>query len=119
MKGRLICLTLLLVVTACATSPGDAYQRHSHSRLVPVEGSSSEFVFASRADVVPTDADANAEAVRLRWISEWLAIRGACAAGHEVVDQRPFGPMEYNPAMADLRYLVRCRAAPVETETGQ
>ncbi len=109
----------LLAAFGCASSPGDGFQRHSLSRLVAVEGSNSEFVFESRADLVPTEADADAEAVRLRWIAEWLAVRGVCASGHEIVDRRPFGPMEYNPARADLRYLVRCHAVAAKPEPTQ
>lgn len=109
----------MLLAVSCAGMPQDAYQRHSYSRLVAVEDSSSEFLFESRSDVMPTEADASPEAVRIRWIAEWLAARGACVSGHDIVDRRPFGPMEYNPMQADWRYLVRCRAAPTDPNATQ
>lgn len=119
MRSRGLELALVLVAVGCAGTPQDAYQRHSLSRMIAVEGSSSEFIFQSRNDVVPTEADASPEAVRIRWIAEWLAVRGACTSGHDIVDRRPFGSMEYNPMQADWRYLVRCRAAPVDPQPAQ
>lgn len=107
---------LLLAAVACASSPSDGYERHSLSRLVVVEGSASEFIF----EVGPPPSDpAEAEAVRMRWLSEWLALRGLCMSGHEIIDKRPFGPFEYNPMRAEFRYLVRCRAVQPAEKEGQ
>ena len=124
------------VLTACAASPSDGYDRHNLSRLVAVPGSSSEFVYeagrppassiqaqqpgASQAETqAETQAESQAEAVRMRWLAEWLAVQGQCPHGYEVVDRRQFGPFEYNPLQAQFRYFVRCREAPVATSEGK
>lgn len=98
----------LALLAACATGPSDDFERHSYSRLLEVEGGSGEYVFESRET---WSGAADAESVRMRWLAQWLELRGVCAAGYEVVDRRRFGPLEYNPLQADLRYLVRCRAS--------
>lgn len=122
MNRIVLAAALLAFLSGCASVPADGYERHSRSRLVNVPGSGSEFIFeAGQPPVAPDRAEADpetaAEAVRMRWLSEWLTLRGVCAAGHEIVDRRPFGPYEYNPMGAEYRYLVRCRAAPA-TEAG-
>lgn len=79
-------------------------------------GSSSEFVFEVGRPRAPSEAEA--EAVRMRWLTEWLGVQGKCLLGHEIVDKRQFGPFEYNPLQAEFRYLVRCRSTPVEEPEG-
>lgn len=116
--SRLMNYTSLMVaaslgLAACAASPSDGYERHGMSRLVEVQGSASEFVFEV-ADP-PAQPEEDAEATRMRWLGEWLAVKGRCPAGFEIVDRRQFGPFEYNPTDATLRYLVRCRAGTQET----
>lgn len=108
-------LVLLLLLSACAGAPADGYDRHTLSRLVEVPGSSSEFIYeAGRPPPGPAGSETEAESVRMRWLAEWLEVRGLCLTGHEIVDRRPFGPFEYNPMQAELRYLIRCRAATAE-----
>ncbi len=110
MVKRAKLLILCLGAAACAAQGPDGFERHSHSRLVAVEGSASEYIFESGEAPGFTSTDPQGEAVRMLWLSEWLAMRGACSNGYEIVDKRPFGPMEYNPMRASFRYLVRCRA---------
>ena len=112
---RIVTAAAVLGLTACAASPSDGYERHGLSRLVAVPGSGSEFVFeAGEPPAASAQTGEDAEAVRLRWLAEWLEVQGLCPAGHEVVDKRQFGPFEYNPMNAKYRYLVRCRRAPEE-----
>lgn len=115
MNGRIFIALVALCLAACAASPSDGYERHGLSRLVEVPGSATEYVF--EVGDPPQGAgqtEEDAEAVRMRWLSEWLAVQGLCQWGHQIVDRRPFGPFEYNPMHAKLRYLVRCRSAPEE-----
>ncbi|MBT8144455.1 MAG: hypothetical protein KJO55_07125 [Gammaproteobacteria bacterium] len=113
-------IALVFWLTACAASPSDGYERHGLSRLVEVPGSSSEFVYeVGRPPPGPLNSEAEAEAVRMRWLAEWLTLRGQCLSGHEIVDRRQFGPQEYNPMQAELRYLIRCRAAQADDPRDQ
>ncbi len=108
MPRQIPALASFILLAACAAGPTDDYERHSSSRLVAVEGARDEYVF--EVQEAAGGAAADAEAVRMRWLSQWLELRGVCAAGYEIVDRRRFGSMEYNPMRADYRYLVRCRA---------
>lgn len=112
MKRETLVLAIILWLGGCAAAPSDGYERHTLSRLVEVPGASDEFVFeVGRPPPGPLGTAAEAEAVRMRWLAEWLEVRGQCLAGHEIVDRRQFGTFEYNPMQAEYRYLVRCRAA--------
>ena len=55
----------------------------------------------------PDDSE-GAEAVRMNWLTAWLASRKACLNGYDIVERREFEYMEHNPARYDLRYKVRC-----------
>ena len=58
------------------------------------------------------DNNEAAEAVRMQWLGEWLAIRKTCLAGFDVLERRPFDFLEHNPGQYDLRYKVTCVVAP-------
>lgn len=96
---------------ACAAD-GNSFERHSLSRLSPVPGSGTEYVFETRA-VPGLDRDAPAaEAVRMQWLSEWLAVRSACGLGYEVTERRQIARTEDSFYNMEFRYAVRCRPAP-------
>ncbi len=110
------------VLLAAATLAGgcaafdtpDTYNRHRLSDISePRDGTVGDVLFfdVSLSAEFPDD-NATAEATRMIWLAEWLESRAMCPAGHEVVNRRPFDFMEHNPARRDLRYEVRCKAAP-------
>jgi hypothetical protein len=113
------------VLLAAATLAGgcaafdtpNTYNRHRLSDITePRDGMGGDGGDVLFFDVSVTaefpDNNAAAEATRMTWLAEWLESRAMCPAGHEVVNRRPFDFMEHNPARRDLRYEVRCKAAP-------
>ncbi len=100
-----------LLCAACATSDG-GFERHSLSRLSAVPDSGVEFVFETRAVPGLERNDPAAEATRMQWLSEWLAVRGACALGYEVTERREIALQDDSFYNTEFRYAVRCRPPP-------
>lgn len=111
MITRTIAVVTCLLCVGCAVQ-GSGFERHSLSRLSEVPGSAVEFIFEAGSVPGYDKDDPAAEATRMQWLSEWLKVRGACEAGYEVTERRPFAALEYNPQQSELRYAVRCRADP-------
>lgn len=107
---RAALILIIVLVAACADIHKSAdYERHRYSQLV---------VPYDRKDVMYFDVTFNAEfpdgeateATRMEWLKAWLGQRSMCAESFEIVDRRPFEPMENNPAHHDIRYEVKCGA---------
>lgn len=101
---------VMVMATACTGIGGSGdYDRHRLSDLVIPHDRSDMFYFdVSLTTDLPAD-DTAAEGQRMRWLDEWVALRGLCPHGHEVLERRDFAFLEDNPARRDLRYEVRCR----------
>lgn len=84
--------------------------RHKYSNLRTSMNKSDVMVFEARATLeAPVDGEAG-EAVRMQWLEGWLAQRGQCGHGYEVLERRPYQRNDANPYGFDLRYEVRCKA---------
>ncbi len=101
-------LSCFLLLAGCAAQ-GNSFERHSLSRLSEVSGSAVEFEFETRAVPGFERDDPEAEAVRMQWLTEWLAVRGACKSGYEVTERRQLELSTYNDYQSEFHYLVRCR----------
>ncbi|MBM4196304.1 MAG: hypothetical protein FJ197_04285 [Gammaproteobacteria bacterium] len=107
---------IAMLVSCAAFDSPDLYNRHRFSEITQPRdgaGGASRDVFYFDVSITAEfpDNDATAEAERMRWLDEWLELRGMCPAGREILRKRPFDFMEDNPARRDQRYEVRCRAA--------
>ena len=91
------------------------YDRHSLSQLrKPMEGNDYMWFDVKLSPEYPDDSEA-AEAARMQWLTDWLAVRKMCAHGYEILERREFDFLEHNPAQYDLRYKVRCAPPPPVT----
>ncbi|MBW7930490.1 MAG: hypothetical protein H3C57_04180 [Gammaproteobacteria bacterium] len=101
--------TLAVLASCTALAPSTDYDRHRLSEITLPRDHGEVFYFDVAVDSAFPADDAEAEAVRMRWLDEWLKLRKMCPDGHEVLERRSFGFLEDNPAHRDLRYEVRCR----------
>ena len=89
------------------------FYRHSYSQLsTPMSGEGGYYWFDVKLTPEFPDNNDAAEAVRMQWLEEWLAIRKTCLPGFEVLERRPFDFLEHNPGQYDLRYKVTCLVVP-------
>lgn len=110
------CLVLALgILAGCAALEDRAdYHRHSMSDLREDWQRPGIFVFdASTSSLYPADSD-EAEAKRMEWLAGWMKRLGYCPSGWEVLGRTPIPPEQQHGARHDLRYDVRCVAAPAD-----
>lgn len=90
--------------------------RHKYSNLRTSMNKSDVMVFEAKATLeAPADSESG-EAIRMEWLTGWLAQRGQCGEGYEVLERRPYGRNDANPYGFDLRYEVRCKALPANPD---
>ncbi len=107
---RAALILIIVLVAACADIHKSAdYERHRYSQLVVPYDRSDVMYFDVTFNAEFPDGEA-AEATRMEWLKAWLGQRSMCAESFEIVDRRPFEPMENNPAHHDIRYEVKCGA---------
>ncbi|MCC5795351.1 MAG: hypothetical protein JJT85_11540 [Chromatiales bacterium] len=101
---------LALLLGACATMDDTSdFDRHRYSQLVqPFSQAGVLFFDVTYTAAYPED-DPAAEQARMQWLAAWLRSRGACSAGFEIIERRPFEYLEDNPRRHDQRYELRCR----------
>jgi len=112
LKSIVVSVSLAGLLVGCsameALHESPDYYRHSLSQLsTPLDGGDFYWFDVKLTAEYPDDSE-GAEAVRMNWLTAWLASRKACLNGYEIVDRREFYYMEHNPARYDLRYKVRC-----------
>lgn len=93
------------------------HERHSLSQLSIPRGGGDHLWFDVKLTPEYPDNSSAAEAVRMQWLTGWLERRGVCPHGYDILERRAFEFLEDNPARFDLRYKVRCAAAPPPGET--
>jgi hypothetical protein len=108
--GRIWIVAVVTLLGACtAFDTPENYDRHRLSDItMPRDGGDNFFFDVSITAEFP-DNDAAAEAVRMKWLAEWLEIRHMCPTSYEILKKRKFDYMEDNPAHRDLRYEARCK----------
>ena len=84
--------------------------RHKYSNLRTSMNKSDVMVFEAKATLEAPVEGESGEAIRMQWLEGWLAQRGQCANGYEVIERRPYQRNDANPYGFDLRYEVRCKA---------
>jgi hypothetical protein len=105
-----------VLLAGCSGSIHDSpdYYRHSLSQLsTPMDGGDYLWFDVKLTPEYP-ESNPAAEDQRLRWLSDWLAVRKICENGYEILERREFEFLEHNPARYDLRYKVQCFVPPVE-----
>ena len=101
---------IVVLLSACADIHKSAdYERHRYSQLVVPYDRNDVMYFDVTFNAEFPDGEAT-EATRMEWLKAWLGQRSMCAESFEIVDRRPFEPMENNPAHHDIRYEVKCGA---------
>lgn len=88
--------------------------RHKYSNLRTSMNKSDVMVFEAKATLEAPVEGEPGEAVRMQWLEGWLAQRGQCGNGYEVLERRPYQRNDANPYGFDLRYEVRCKALPAD-----
>jgi hypothetical protein len=107
---RAALILIIVLVAACADIHKSAdYERHRYSQLVVPYDRNDVMYFDVTFNAEFPDGEAT-EATRMEWLKAWLGQRSMCAESFEIVDRRPFEPMENNPAHHDIRYEVKCGA---------
>ena len=99
------CLLILLTGAGCATDT--SYDRHNLSRVWLSQDGSQIFFDATASTAYPAES-AEAEAIRLVWLSDWLKLRKFCTGGHRISERRAIRDDEYNPQRHNLRYQIEC-----------
>ena len=112
LKSIVVSVSLAGLLVGCsameALHESPDYYRHSLSQLsTPLDGGDFYWFDVKLTAEYPDESE-GAEAVRMNWLTAWLASRKACLNGYEIVERREFDYMEHNPARYDLRYKVRC-----------
>jgi hypothetical protein len=103
-------ILIIVLVAACTDIHKSAdYERHRYSQFVVPYERNDVMYFDVTLNVEFPD-DEVGEATRMEWLKSWLEQRNMCADSFEIVNRRPFDPMENNPARYDLRYEVKCSA---------
>lgn len=110
--GALYSLSIVIgasTLAACnSVHESKDYERHRYSQLSEPRDRDDVVYFDVKFDAnYPENNDA-AEAVRMEWLEAWLKVRKMCDDGYDIVSQRPFDSMEYNPGQYDRRYEVQC-----------
>ncbi len=101
-----VCAGFLASCAGMHESPD--FERHRLSQLVvPAERNDVFFLDVMVNAQYPAD-DPAAEELRMEWLTAWLAVRGMCPGGYEIVQRREFGFLERNPGRFDYRYEVKC-----------
>jgi hypothetical protein len=104
---RAALILIIVLVAACADIHKSAdYERHRYSQLVVPYDRNDVMYFDVTFNAEFPDGEAT-EATRMEWLKAWLGQRSMCAESFEIVDRRPFEPMENNPAHHDIRYEVK------------
>jgi len=111
--SRALLLCLFAGLAGCTAMEDRAdYHRHSMSDLREDWQRPGIFLFeASTSSLYPADS-AEAEAKRMEWLAGWMKRLVYCPSGWEVLGRAPVPPQEQRGARHDLRYDVRCVAAP-------
>ncbi len=103
----------MLLAAACSTIPESRdFERHRFSALTIPYDKPDVLYFDVRLSADVPDNDPAAEARRMEWLQGWLAARGLCDKGYEILQRRKFRYEEDNPGHYDLRYEVRCKLPP-------
>ena len=118
MQRGLLAFCLVLgfgALSGCAALEDRAdYHRHSMSDLREDWQRPGIFVFdATTSSLYPADSD-EAEAKRMEWLAGWMKRLGYCPSGWEILARAPIPPEQQHGARHDLRYDVRCTAAPAD-----
>jgi hypothetical protein len=103
----------LLGLAGCAALEDRTdYHRHTMSDLREDWQRPGIFLFdTTTSSLYPADSD-EAEAKRMEWLAGWMKRLGYCPSGWEVLERYPVPPEDQRGARHDLRYEVRCGAAP-------
>jgi hypothetical protein len=111
--SRVAFLGMIAVLAGCTALEDRAdYHRHTMSDLREDWRRPGVFLFeTSTSSLYPADS-AEAEAKRMEWLAGWMKRLGYCPSGWEVFGRAPVPPAEQRGARHDLRYDVRCLAAP-------
>lgn len=107
-QRRLFAGVLCAALTGCAGLGEGDYDRHRLSRIGVSPEDPGAYLFETKVDPKYPADSAAAEAIRMEWLSDWMARRQFCAGGYEVAERRAFEPGEMNPYGSDLRYTVKC-----------
>ncbi len=104
-----IVLLATMLVGCAGMHESPDFERHRFSQLSePFERTGILHFDVTFGPNYPDD-DAVAEAKRMEWLASWLEQRKMCLDGYEILQRRPFGMLEHNPARYDLRYEVKCK----------
>jgi hypothetical protein len=109
---RLAGLVIALLVSACGgIGTSTDFDRHRYSQLTMSRDRSDVLYFDLLFPAeFPLD-DPAADAVRMRWLRDWLVQRGLCPQGFDVPKRRSFDYLEDNARGYEQRWEVVCRAA--------
>lgn len=101
-------ISLVAGCTAALDQSAD-FDRHRYSQMVQPYNKPGVIYFDVKFGTdYPADTPA-ADKAREQWLASWLAQRGLCPGGFDVVARRAFDYLEDNPAGYDQRWEIRCR----------
>jgi len=109
MLRTLIILLPLVWLSGCAQMhESKDFVRHTNSALVKARDGSNTIQFQARAGSDFPENNPDAEAMRIRWLEDWLEVKNICPNGYKVLKRRPFEFLESNPGQYDLVYEIEC-----------
>lgn len=110
--GPVSAIAAILLLAACGGMEKSAdFDRHRYSQLTIPRDRSGLIYFDVRFPAEFPADDPAADAVRMHWLSAWLAARRLCPDGFDVAKRRPFEYLEDNPRGHQERWEVVCRTA--------